>query len=767
MKNWTSWRNWRASDGKGATKMETILKVLGESSVRAIVIAFTTACVLWGMRVKSPGICHRAWTGVLVAMLCLPFFSIWVPRIAVPVLPASTILAAQEPPSLAAVTESAAPDLLPLQKPSTQYRITNRTASRMSIYYITGILYLAGFCVLAFRLMAGTLLSHRLVRGASQGCRILYSPKCTVPMTIGLFRARVFLPAESKDWDPGKLDAVLTHEKEHMRRRDPLVEWLALLNRTLYWFNPLAWWLCRKLSSLAEQACDETVLARGHDSGVYAGHLLEFARSVKRRGILVTKWGSYLHGSTLAHRIRRILNSGASQAISPARLALVTALWSAAALTTLFLELSPVQAAPPRTSAMVFPSPVIAATQNQASYPTTPITRSVVPPDNILYETGMEYFQQRQFQKARLAFQTLISTHSNSSLVAPAFLAIANSYYKEGGAASLRKAEEQYKDFVVFFPRDPKADDARMKVIFINIERMRSENAEAHYRGNLLRTRAVIEKFIDSFNESDYRPIVEEMLHDINRELANQRVSNITGYVVNEAGKPIKGVSISAVEKAVAGVQPAPVGNASSDGQGYFTLPGMPLDNEMEIHFAGESLAPLVYERSGLFRSPLRITMRELSIERIEIKGNRRISEDTIRFYIQSKPGELYSPTKLASDVRSLYVSNFFENVEVQERDGDSGKIIAFTVDEKLLIRSIQYVGNSSLTESEILEAYKENKVGLIADSQFEYRKVVLAERILKKLLAERGKPQASIRVETESFPPSSILLHFIINEGN
>ena len=122
------------------------------------------------------------------------------------------------------------------------------------MYQIAAILYLAGFCILAFRLLAGTLLSHRLARGAFRDGRMLYSPQCTVPMTVGLFRARVFLPAESKDWDPGKLDAVLTHEKEHMRRRDPLVEWFALLNRTLYWFNPLSWWLSRKLAALAEQA---------------------------------------------------------------------------------------------------------------------------------------------------------------------------------------------------------------------------------------------------------------------------------------------------------------------------------------------------------------------------------------------------------------------------------------------------------------------------------------------------------------------------------
>jgi hypothetical protein len=60
--------------------MKTILEIMGESSARAITVALTTACVLRGLRVKSPGICHHARTGVLMAMLCLPLFTIWAPK---------------------------------------------------------------------------------------------------------------------------------------------------------------------------------------------------------------------------------------------------------------------------------------------------------------------------------------------------------------------------------------------------------------------------------------------------------------------------------------------------------------------------------------------------------------------------------------------------------------------------------------------------------------------------------------------------------------
>jgi hypothetical protein len=758
--------------------METILEILGESSVRAIVIAFATAFVLWVLQVKSPGICHRAWTGVLMTMLCLPFFSMWAPRIAIPVLPASSIPAVAKRPALGDL-QVPAPGIAAARSavlnPSTQRPQARPAAFRMNIYQAAGILYLAGFCVFTFRLLAGTLLSLRLGRGASRDGRVFYSPQCTIPITVGVWRARIFLPAESKNWDQGKLDAVLTHEQEHMRRRDPLVVWIALLNRGMYWFNPLAWWLCARLSALAEQACDEAVIARGHDSGVYAGHLLEFARSVKSSGALTTVWGSSLHGSTLARRIRRILSSGITPAISPVRMTLVAVLWIAAAVAAISFELLPVHAAPPLASAVAFPSsgvevPEVTAPQ---SMPTPPAasslpSRSIVPPDNTLYETGTEYLKQRQYIKARLAYQTLLSTYPNSRLAAPAFLAIADSFNEEGGAENLTEAVEKYKDFVVFFPLDPKAADAGMKIISINMKALQSENATGHSRSMLLRTQLATERFLSSFPDSGYRRDAEKILEDINRELANQRLSDITGYVVNQAGKPIRGVSISAFERVVTGLPPAPVASASSDEQGYFALRGIPLENKIEVHFEGESLATLVYDDPDLFNGPLRITMHELWIERIDIKGNRRIPEDTIRFYIQSKPGDLYSPAKLAYDVQALYKSNFYENVEVQERDGESGEIITFIVDEKLLIRSIHFIGNRSITEPEILEAFAVNKVGLALDSQFEYRKAMTAERILKKLLAERGKPNASVRIETETLPPSSIRLRFIIDEdGN
>ena len=153
-------------------------------------------------------------------------------------------------------------------------------------------------------------------------------------------------------------------------------------------------------------------------------------------------------------------------------------------------------------------------------------------------------------------------------------------------------------------------------------------------------------------------------------------------------------------------------------------------------------------------------------IERIDIRGNRRIPEDTIRFYIQSRPGEVFDQNRIELDLRALYKSNFFENIEVTERDGDTGKVITFTVKEKPLIREIKYEGNKSFTESNILEQFKNRKVGLTVDSQYDPSKIRAAERALKDLMDQNGKPLGTVRTEVETIPPSAVRVRFIMDEG-
>jgi beta-lactamase regulating signal transducer with metallopeptidase domain len=143
-------------------------------------------------------------------------------------------------------------------------------------------------------------------------------------VTVGFLHPTVIFPEHWRQWSQAQLDAVLTHECAHVRRRDSLVQWLALLNRALFWFHTVAWWLERHISALAEEACDNIVLARGHDPREYADYLLDMARSVKRSGARLNVAGMAMPGSSLPRRIRQILEGGSVPNISRPRMACVS-----------------------------------------------------------------------------------------------------------------------------------------------------------------------------------------------------------------------------------------------------------------------------------------------------------------------------------------------------------------------------------------------------------------------------------------------------------
>jgi beta-lactamase regulating signal transducer with metallopeptidase domain len=278
-----------------------------ECAVRAALLVAGTALVLYVMRVKAAAARHSVWAGVVVLMLALPIWTAWGPKASLRVLP-----------PLAPSTASEA--IAPAGAVSTGLRALHLLSTGEAVLLGS---YLLGLCLLLSRLAIGTVRARRLVRQAVLDDGRRTSPLCAAPVTVGFFQPAVIFPEGWRRWPQAQLGAVLTHEGEHARRRDPLVQWLALLNRALFWFHPAAWWLERQLSALAEEACDNVVLARGHSPHEYAECLMEIARSVTRAGARLNVAGMAMPGSFLPQRIRRIMEGGPVPRISRARMACV------------------------------------------------------------------------------------------------------------------------------------------------------------------------------------------------------------------------------------------------------------------------------------------------------------------------------------------------------------------------------------------------------------------------------------------------------------
>jgi beta-lactamase regulating signal transducer with metallopeptidase domain len=136
--------------------------------------------------------------------------------------------------------------------------------------------------------------------------RLHAAQNLVVPVTIGSRDPVILLPADWQAWDGWKLHAVLAHELAHVRRADWLVTVAASLNRCLFWFHPLAWWLERHLSALSEQACDEAALLTVRDTTRYARAVLEFA-SALQDGRRLTYGVAMARTAKVSRRIDRIL----------------------------------------------------------------------------------------------------------------------------------------------------------------------------------------------------------------------------------------------------------------------------------------------------------------------------------------------------------------------------------------------------------------------------------------------------------------------------
>jgi beta-lactamase regulating signal transducer with metallopeptidase domain len=130
------------------------------------------------------------------------------------------------------------------------------------------------------------------------------------PMTWGWLRPVVLLPAEAPDWPEDRLRTVLLHELAHVRRGDWLIQRLADLACSLYWFHPLVWLAESWLRSESERACDDRVLAAGIGAADYAHHLLEVIRTMRLTNRSVQAAVTMAHRPEIGGRIQAILEAG-------------------------------------------------------------------------------------------------------------------------------------------------------------------------------------------------------------------------------------------------------------------------------------------------------------------------------------------------------------------------------------------------------------------------------------------------------------------------
>jgi outer membrane protein assembly factor BamD len=140
-------------------------------------------------------------------------------------------------------------------------------------------------------------------------------------------------------------------------------------------------------------------------------------------------------------------------------------------------------------------------------------------PDKVLFDRAMDAMKHNRFDVARITLQTLINTYPDSEFIARAKLAVADSWYAEGGSTSLAQAEVEYKDFITFFPNMPEAAEAQLKIADIHYQEM--EKPDRDYT-HAMRAEEEYRSLIQQFPESKLVPEAKQRLREVQEVIAER-----------------------------------------------------------------------------------------------------------------------------------------------------------------------------------------------------------------------------------------------------
>ncbi len=154
-------------------------------------------------------------------------------------------------------------------------------------------------------------------------------------------------------------------------------------------------------------------------------------------------------------------------------------------------------------------------------------------------------------------------------------------------------------------------------------------------------------------------------------------------------------------------------------------------------------------------------------IEAVEFRGQRRVPQDTLRALVTMKKGDVYDEQQVHRDFIALWNTGRFDDIRVEKETApDGGVIVRFLVTERRTVHTIDYTGAKSISKSEILDRFKDRKVALSPESNYDPGKVQRAKNVLQEFLAERGHQYATVTPQLRQVPPGGIDINFAIDEG-
>ncbi len=276
---------------------------LWQSTVFAVAIALAASA----LRRNSPRVRYWLWLAASLKFL-IPFSLL--------VSTGATVKFPPDTPSMRAVTVQ---QISTYFAPATLIPTPASPAHASRLPIVAAAIWLAGALFLLFRWYRRWRALHELARKATpqppmDELRVLSSPEQLEPGVLGILQPVLLLPEGITDTlTQEQLEAVLAHERCHIRYRDNLTAALHMCVETIFWFHPLVWFIGARLMEERERDCDQAVLLEGNHPGAYARGIIQVCGNYVESPIACA---AGISGSDLKTRIREIMTWSGSLPLS-------------------------------------------------------------------------------------------------------------------------------------------------------------------------------------------------------------------------------------------------------------------------------------------------------------------------------------------------------------------------------------------------------------------------------------------------------------------
>lgn len=328
-------------------------------AVRATVLLGAAFLVVAVLRRASAAARHLVWATALGGLVILPavprIIPTWTLSVAVPAWGVRTDADADRTPSASAGHHHGRRSSTPAVGTAGVSEMTRVPRSRgVSVVMVLWAAWALGALLILARLAIGLRRVRIVVRRASvvvdptwtglvdvvarrvgvrRRIELRRGARGVIPITAGVLRPVIIVPADADTWDEERRRLVLTHEIGHVRRLDVLTHMVGQVAVGLFWFHPLAWIAAARMRLERERACDDVVLSAGARPSRYAGDLLELAHTLGSGAVPAAAALAMAMARTteIERRLLAILDGAASRGpVGPRRIASALAVATAA-----------------------------------------------------------------------------------------------------------------------------------------------------------------------------------------------------------------------------------------------------------------------------------------------------------------------------------------------------------------------------------------------------------------------------------------------------